>query len=183
MKIHTIQLHTSEIEPNIVENRVEIAPTEEIDVVLINELEDDYPLVEPRTSETIYTGSSMITASVITALSCLLVGFLMGFFTSKRCSKDYKSCGHHYLEQHLKNDSSASLRNTHDSGYTQSPCANNLTSLDHHSKNNLLVNVPTKNDIEKNNINSSTTTTSTTVIHNGTLPKNATGTLCKKVYL
>lgn len=174
---------TTRIEPNIVENRVEIAPTEEIDVVLINELEDDYPLVEPRTSETIYTGSSMITASVITALSCLLVGFLMGFFTSKRCSKDYKSCGHHYLEQHLKNDSSASLRNTHDSGYTQSPCANNLTSLDHHSKNNLLVNVPTKNDIEKNNINSSTTTTSTTVIHNGTLPKNATGTLCKKVYL
>ena len=169
---------TTRIEPNIVETRVKIAPTEKIDVVVVNEIEDeDYPMVEPRTSETIYTGSSMVTASVITALSCLLVGFLMGFFTSKRCSKDYKSCGHHYLEQHLKqNESTTSLR--HDSGYTPTPC-NNRTSIDH-SKNNLLVNVPTKTEIEKNNLNSSTATAST-VIHNGTLPKN--GTLCKKVYL
>ena len=91
---------STRIEPNIVANRVEIAEDEEIDIVMINEIEDD-PLVEPRTAETVYTGSSMITASVITALTCLFVGFLMGFFTSKRCSKDYKSCGHHYLEQHL----------------------------------------------------------------------------------
>ena len=91
---------STRIEPNIVANRVEIAEDEEIDIVMINEIQDD-PMVEPRTAETVYTGSSMITASVITALSCLFVGFLMGFFTSKRCSKDYKSCGHHYLEQHL----------------------------------------------------------------------------------
>ena len=70
-----------------------------------------------------------------------------------------------------------------------------------HSKNNLLVNLPTKNEIEKNNVinssssahsgsgsssagsNNSTATTATTVIHNGTLPRNATGTLCKKVNL
>ena len=53
-------------------------------------------------SETIYTGSSMITASVVTALMCLAIGFLAGFFTSRRCSRDdYKSCGHHYLEHHL----------------------------------------------------------------------------------
>jgi len=169
---------STRIEPNIVANRVEIAPTEEIDIVMVNELENEI-LVEPRRSdETVYTGSSMITASVVTALSCLLVGFLMGFFTSRRCSKDYKSCGHHYLEQHLnkQNESTTSLRN--DSGYTPTPC-NNLTSIDH-SKNNLLVNVPTKTDIEKNNINNKTSS-ATTVIHNGTLPKN--GTLCKKVYL
>ena len=92
-------------------------------------------------------------------------------------------------------------------GYTTTPC-NNLSNqinmqgnqIDH-SKNNLLVNLPTKNEIEKNNVinssssahsgsgsssagsNNSTATTATTVIHNGTLPRNATGTLCKKVYL
>ena len=106
------------------------------------------------------------------------------------------------------NESTTSLR--HDSvgnGYTTTPC-NNLSNqinmqgnqIDH-SKNNLLVNLPTKNEIEKNNVinssssahsgsgsssagsNNSTATTATTVIHNGTLPRNATGTLCKKVYL
>ena len=70
-----------------------------------------------------------------------------------------------------------SLRN--ESGYTPTPC-NNLTNIDH-SKNNLLVNLPTKSEIEKNNINNSAGGASTTVIHNGTLPRN--GTLCKKVYL
>ena len=84
-------------------------------------------------------------------------------------------------------------------GYTTTPC-NNLSNQIDHSKNNLLVNLPTKNEIEKNNVinsssihsgsgsssagsNNSTATTATTVIHNGTLPRNATGTLCKKVYL
>lgn len=90
-----------------------------------------------------------------------------------------------YLLFSRQNESTTSLRN--ESGYTQTPC-NNLV-IDH-SKNNLLVNLPTKTDIiEKNNINcstnsssgSSTATTVSTVIQNGTLPRN--GTLCKKVYL
>jgi len=204
-------------ESNIVENRLKLdyisaAPTEEIDVIVSISNDLDYPVVDSRTSsETIYTGSSMITASVVTALMCLAIGFLAGFFTSRRCSRDdYKSCGHHYLEHHLSktNESTTSLR--HDSvgnGYTTTPC-NNLSNqinmqgnqIDH-SKNNLLVNLPTKNEIEKNNVinssssahsgsgsssagsNNSTATTATTVIHNGTLPRNATGTLCKKVYL
>lgn len=199
-------------ESNIVENKLKLdyisaAPSEEIDVIVSISNDLDYPIVDSRTSsETIYTGSSMVTASVVTAVMCLLIGFLAGFFTSRRCSKDdYKSCGHHYLEHHLTktNESTTSLRN--DSGYTATPC-NNLSTIDH-SKNNLLVNLPTKNEIEKNNVinnstnssgassassgsssgsscsNNSTTTTATTVIHNGTLPRNATGTLCKKVYL
>jgi hypothetical protein len=194
-------------ESNIVENKLKLdyisaAPSEEIDVIVSISNDLDYPIVDSRTSsETIYTGSSMVTASVVTAVMCLLIGFLAGFFTSRRCSKDdYKSCGHHYLEHHLTktNESSTSLRN--DSGYTATPC-NNLSTIDH-SKNNLLVNLPTKNEIEKNNVinnttnssggssassgsssgsscsNNSTTTTATTVIHNGTLPRNATGTLC-----
>ena len=69
-----------------------------------------------------------------------------------------------------------SLRN--ESGYTPTPC-NNLTNIDH-SKNNLLVNLPTKSEIEKNNINNAGAST-TVIIQNGTLPRN--GTLCKKVYL
>jgi len=204
-------------ESNIVENRLKLdyisaAPSEEIDVVvsISNDIDIDYPIVDSRTASgegTIYTSSSMITASVITAIMCLAIGFLAGFLTSRKCAKDdYKSCGHHYLETHLskQNDSTVTLRN--DSGYTATPC-NNLSSIDH-SKNNLLVNLPTKNEIEKNNVinssstnsssngssgsssstssggsNNSTTTTATTVIHNGTLGRNPTGTLCKKVYL
>jgi len=194
-KIHSTVLPT---QPSIVENTVKleaVKPTvsEEIDVIveLSNDIEE-YPMIESRIgNEDYYTGSSMISGIVVTAFLCLLIGFLAGFLTSRKCSKDdYKSCGHHYLEQHLskQNDSTVSLRN--DSGYTPTPC-NNLSSIDH-SKNNLLVNLPTKNDIEKNNLNtnnstngstSTTSTAATSVIHNGTLPKNATGTLCKKVYL
>ena len=87
------------------------------------------------------------------------------------------------------NESAVSLRN--ESGYTPTPCNNLNTNIVDHSKNNLLVNLPTKSDIEKNNINntagssssgsSATTTSSTVSILNGTLPRN--GTLCKKVYL
>ena len=85
------------------------------------------------------------------------------------------------------NESAVSLRN--ESGYTPTPCNNLNTNIVDHSKNNLLVNLPTKSDIEKNNINntagssssSTATTTSTVSILNGTLPRN--GTLCKKVYL
>jgi semaphorin 6 len=181
-------------ESNIVENRMKLdyvatlpAPAEELDVIVT--ITND-PMLEPRTgtAETLYTSSSMITAALVTALMCLLVGFFAGFLVSRKCNKDdYKSCGHHYLEHHLhkQNDSTTTLRN--DAGYTPTPC-NNLID---HSKNNLLVNLPTKTEVEKNNINSSTnsssgsasstTTTATTVIHNGTLPRN--GTLCKKVYL
>ena len=92
----------------------------------------------------------------------------------KNCQKVVKT--NQFCLFFRQNESTTSLRN--DSGYTPTPC-NNLTSIDH-SKNNLLVNVPTKTDIEKNNINNKTSSAST-VIHNGTLPKN--GTLCKKVYL
>ena len=176
--------------------------------------------VEPRTSVTGESSTSaLITASVVTAIAALIVGYLAGFLTAKKCSKDYKSCGHHYLEHHLNkyvqftifhfiysktkanllifflfhffrtNESAVSLRN--ESGYTPTPCNNLNTNIVDHSKNNLLVNLPTKSDIEKNNINntagssssgsSATTTSSTVSILNGTLPRN--GTLCKKVYL
>lgn len=187
---------------NIVENRLKIdyitAPEEmDIIVAITNDIEDSYyPQVEGRSAkdETSYSSTTLTTASLLTAVFALLVGFVSGFLTSRKCSKDnYKACGHHYLEHHLskQNDSSSSsaaLRN--ESGYTQTPC-NNLTSIVDISKNNLLVNLPTKTAIEKNNLNSSTsnssnsggstTTTATTVLHNGTLPRN--GTLCKKVYL
>ena len=49
------------------------------------------------------------------------------------------------------NESAVSLRN--ESGYTPTPCNNLNTNIVDHSKNNLLVNLPTKSDIEKNNIN------------------------------
>ena len=58
--------------------------------------------VEPRTSVTGESSTSaLITASVVTAIAALIVGYLAGFLTAKKCSKDYKSCGHHYLEHHL----------------------------------------------------------------------------------
>ena len=58
--------------------------------------------VEPRTSVTDGNSSSaLITASVVTAIAALIVGYLAGFLTARKCSKDYKSCGHHYLEHHL----------------------------------------------------------------------------------
>ena len=100
-------------EANIVENRLKLdyitsaaAPLEEMDVIVSinNDIEDDYPMIESRIGqdETIYTSSSMITASLVTAIMCLIIGFLAGFLTSRKCAKDdYKSCGHHYLEQHL----------------------------------------------------------------------------------
>merc|ERR1712141_394382 len=105
--------------------------------------------------------------------------------TARKCTQEnYRSCGHHYLEQHLSktNESTVSLRN--ESGYTPTPCNNLTTNIVDHSKNNLLVNLPTKSDIEKNNINNTagsssstatTTSTSSTVsILNGTLPRNGT---------
>ena len=61
-----------------------------------------YLQVEPRTSVTGESSSSaLITASVVTAIAALIVGYLAGFLTARKCSKDYRSCGHHYLEQHL----------------------------------------------------------------------------------
>merc|ERR550539_2364722 len=137
-------------------------------------------MVEPRTSVTGESSTSaLITASVVTAIAALIVGYLAGFLTAKKCSKDYKSCGHHYLEHHLNktNESAVSLRN--ESGYTPTPCNNLNTNIVDHSKNNLLVNLPTKSDIEKNNTagssssgSSATTTSSTVSILNGTLPRN-----------
>ena len=98
-------------ESNIVENRlkldnvVEPNMEEELDVIVsIGNDIDDYPMLEPRTSseETMYTSSSMITAALVTAFMCLLVGFFAGFLVSRKCSNEnYKSCGHHYLEHHL----------------------------------------------------------------------------------
>jgi len=182
-------------ESNIVQHSIDLQD-DDYDVsdnVILNDIPDDYPyMVEPRTSVTGESSTSaLITASVVTAIAALIVGYLAGFLTAKKCSKDYKSCGHHYLEHHLNktNESAVSLRN--ESGYTPTPCNNLNTNIVDHSKNNLLVNLPTKSDIEKNNINntagssssgsSATTTSSTVSILNGTLPRN--GTLCKKVYL
>ena len=93
------------------------------------------------------------------------------------------------------------LRST-ESGYTSTPCNNALLQQnqtnpvappppgsapvpgsggsDEKGKNsNLLVNVPTKDDVgEKNNI---TGVSTNVVVNNGTIGRN--GTLCKKVYL
>jgi len=103
-----------------------------------------------------------------------------------------------------------------ESGYTSAPVCNNLTAsttsssssnttsstassgssssgsgnCSEHKNSNLLVNLATKSDPEKNNIgssssggttNSTATPSETTIIYNGTIPRN--GTLCKKVYL
>ena len=46
-----------------------------------------------------YTKATVTTASIVTALVALFVGFASGFLTSRKCSKDgYRNCGHHYLE-------------------------------------------------------------------------------------
>ena len=90
-------------ESNIVQNSLQLNAeepmvNEDIDVVL-NEIPEI--IVEPRTSMD-DDGSSIITASLVAALVALVVGYLAGFLTAKKCTKDnYKSCGHHYLEQHL----------------------------------------------------------------------------------
>ncbi len=47
----------------------------------------------------LYSAQQLATTSVLVAVFSLLLGFIGGFFTSKRCAKnDYNSCGHHYLE-------------------------------------------------------------------------------------
>lgn len=196
---HNRELFTTTTAPPTVQsmnrNVDVITHPEEIDIyVEIDNGIEQMPHVEASKDDVIYTSTTLTTASLLTAIFALLVGFVSGFLTSRKCSKDnYRTCGHHYLEQQRNlnkhtDGSTAALRHN-ESGYTTGPC-NNLTSVDH-SKNNLLVNLPNKTEVEKNNLNSTTattvgagpttTTTATTVIHNGTLPKN--GTLCKKVYL
>lgn len=92
-------------EPNIVENRVNIEAAPQFNDLIVeiaeNEI-DDYPLLESRSINDNYSSSSLIAASLVTAILALLIGFLAGFMTSRKCARDdYKSCGHHYLEQHL----------------------------------------------------------------------------------
>ena len=46
-----------------------------------------------------YGSTTFVTAVIMTALACLLVGFGSGWLASKKCAKDdYRSCGHRYLE-------------------------------------------------------------------------------------
>merc|ERR1712241_1353463 len=73
--------------------------------------------------------AALTTASLITAFVALFVGFMSGFLTSRKCSKDgYRNCGHHYLENQNsinKSCESSALHHT-ESGYTTAPCNNHI---------------------------------------------------------
>ena len=46
-----------------------------------------------------YAGATFVSAMIVTAFCCLIVGFGSGWLASKKCAKDdYRSCGHRYLE-------------------------------------------------------------------------------------
>ncbi|XP_059082313.1 semaphorin-1A-like [Tigriopus californicus] len=125
-----------------------------------------------QSTATIYSTETLTLVSLIVAVLSLLIGFAGGFFTAKRCTKDnYTSCGHHYLETQTKLNKQNDMALTHsESGYTTAPFNNSLlshplppipptlpssvSSFDISKQNNLLVNVPLKDDlIEKNTIN------------------------------
>eukprot|EP00095_Tigriopus_kingsejongensis_P005690 maker-scaffold158_size296719-snap-gene-1.21 protein:Tk05690 transcript:maker-scaffold158_size296719-snap-gene-1.21-mRNA-1 annotation:"hypothetical protein DAPPUDRAFT_328717" len=152
-----------------------------------------------QSSSTVYSSETLALVSIIVALLALLAGFAGGFFAAKRCSKDnYTSCGHHYLETQTKlNKQSDSVLAHTESGYTTAPCNNSLlppppqiplpptlpsssSSRDISKQNNLLVNVPMKDDLmEKNVINTQAIYTSPKY----TATISRTGTFNRKIPL
>ncbi len=168
----------------------------EIDIVIDIHSNSDYHIEEVAAeSSANYTAEQLTLAVVLVAFFALFIGFVAGFFTSKRCSKgDYNSCGHHYLETQINKEN----RKPRESGYTSAPC-NNINDVSKNS--NLLVNVPTKDDVGEKNVitnvvtspttatatspptSSSTPTPNTNLNASTTGTIGRTGTLCKKVYL
>jgi len=111
--------------------------------------------------EPVYSEKTLTFACTSAALVALLVGFLTGYLFSQKCHKKepYLKCGHAYLEAQGAKWSPKDKGGFLDSGY-------NTTSST--TKNNLLINVPVKSDIQKNNLS---------ITKNGVLGK------CKKIYL
>jgi len=166
-------------------------------------------------SETALTTATTVSALIALVIGLVTGALLQRKFSKdgyRNCGHHYLEQQAHINKQ---NETSA-LHHT-ESGYTTSPC-NNISSSasvsggssssggstaastlpdsssamsgSHitHKNSNLLVNLTTKSEPEKNNVIGSSSSTAvapstcdTSIIYNGTIPRN--GTLCKKVYL
>jgi len=111
--------------------------------------------------EKVYSEKTLTFACTTAGLVALLIGFLTGYLFSRKCHKKepYLKCGHAYLEAQGAKWPGKDKGGFLDSGYNTSSST---------TKNNLLINVPVKSDVQKNNLS---------ITKNGVLGK------CKKIYL
>ena len=114
---------------------------------LTEEHADEYHLTTIR----FYSGRTLALACSSSAIIALIVGVLSGYCISKRMVKQssFINCGHHYLEAHgtkwYPDDKNSFLNDGYNSTSAPSEPMNTI-------KNNLMANVPQKDDLKKDNI-------------------------------